>query len=103
MLPCSIIPPPQSHSHLQTLVASTWDGTSPMLVYPYASGGNLKKWLQQGPPGGGAGGGGGPRSGPRAGLSTHVLVSLGIQLLKGIQHLHRRKIVHKDVAARNCL
>ena len=84
-------PSPQLHQHVQTLLASTWDGTSPMLVYPYsgmAAGGNLKKWLQQ------SGGGG---------MSTHVMVSLGLQLLKALQHLHKRKMLHKDVAARNCL
>ena len=77
----------QVHHHVQTLLASTWDGTSPMLVYPYLSCGNLKKWLQQNHQGG---------------LSTHVLVSLGLQLLKAMQHLHKRKVLHKDIAARNC-
>lgn len=77
-----------AHHHVQTLLASTWDGTSPMLVYPYPGNGNLKKWLL---------------ANGQAGLSTHVVVSLGLQMLKGMQHLHKRKIVHRDVAARNCL
>ena len=58
-----------------------------MLIYPYMSHGNLKKWLL----------------GNQTGLSTHQVVSLGLQLLKALQHLHRRKIIHKDIAARNCL
>ena len=76
------------HHHVLTLLASTWDGTSPMLVYPYPCHGNLKKWLQ---------------ANSQTGLSTHLVVSLGLQMLKAMQHLHKRKIVHRDVAARNCL
>ncbi len=94
-----IYSPVQSHSHLQTLVASTWDGTSPMLVYPSASGGNLKRWLQQGQPSSSSS----ASSGPRERLFTPALVSLGTQLLKGMQHLHKRRIVHRDIAARNCM
>ena len=53
--------------HLQTILAATWDGTSPMLVYPYAKLGNLKRWLL---------------ASGQAGVSTHVVVSLGLQMLK---------------------
>ena len=53
--------------HLQTILAATWDGTSPMLVYPYAKHGNLKRWLL---------------ASGQAGVSTHVVVSLGLQMLK---------------------
>jgi len=74
--------------HLQTILAATWDGTSPMLVYPYAKLGNLKRWLL---------------ASGQAGVSTHVVVSLGLQMLKAMQHLHKRKIIHKDIATRNCL
>ena len=58
-----------------------------MLVYPWMSNGNLKKWLL---------------SNGQNGLSTHMVVSFGIQMLKAIQHLHKRKVIHKDIAARNC-
>ena len=53
--------------HLHTIFAATWDGTSPMLVYPYAKHGNLKRWLL---------------TSGQAGVSTHVVVSLGLQMLK---------------------
>ncbi len=36
-------------------------------------------------------------------MSTHAVVSMAIQMLKAMQHLHRRKVLHKDVAARNCV
>lgn len=33
-------------------------------------------------------------------LRTHELVSMAIQILKAIQHLHKYGIIHKDVATR---
>ncbi|TKR82863.1 hypothetical protein L596_016537 [Steinernema carpocapsae] len=36
-------------------------------------------------------------------LRTHELVSCGKQLLKAIMHLHKYGIIHKDLAARNCI
>ncbi|KAI6243719.1 Tyrosine-protein kinase RYK [Aphelenchoides fujianensis] len=36
-------------------------------------------------------------------LRTHDLVSMSLQTLKAIIHLHRFGIIHKDVATRNCL
>ena len=77
---------PASHSHILSLLATTCDGSSPMLIYEYLSPGNLKKWL----------------SGCHQPVSTHLCVSLGLQLLTALKHLHKRQIVHKDVAARNC-
>ena len=60
-----------------------------MLIYPYLNFGNLKKWLQVN---------------DQVAFSTHVLVSLGLQMLKAMQHLHKRiKVIHKDIATRNCL
>ncbi|KAH7712290.1 receptor tyrosine kinase-like protein [Aphelenchoides avenae] len=36
-------------------------------------------------------------------LRTHDLVSMAIQVLKAVQHLHRYGVIHKDIATRNCL
>ncbi|XP_040573078.1 tyrosine-protein kinase Dnt [Lepeophtheirus salmonis] len=74
------------HRHILQLMASTMDGTSPMLVYPYMSQGNLKKWLTSG----------------IASQSTHQIVNIGLQILSALQYLHKRRIIHKDVATRNC-
>ena len=74
------------HKQLLPLVATTTDGSSPIMIYDFLSPGNLKKWL----------------SGCHQAVSTHQAVSLGLQLLSGLRHLHRQQIIHRDVAARNC-
>lgn len=75
-----------NHKQLLPLVATTTDGSSPIMIYDFLSPGNLKKWL----------------SGCHQAVSTHQAVSLGLQLLSGLRHLHRQQIIHRDVAARNC-
>ena len=40
---------------------------------------------------------------PLQSLSTQQLVYLAIQIVKAIQFLHRKKILHKDIATRNCV
>ena len=76
-----------THSHILTPWCMTWDGSSPMFIYPYTSQGNLKQYLT---------------IMTKAGLSTHQIVKYGLQLLSAMGHLHKRKIVHKDIATRNC-
>jgi len=77
---------PVSHKHVVPLLATTSDGSSPMMIYQYLNPGNLKKWL----------------SGCHQPVSTHQCVNIGLQLLTALKHIHKRHIVHKDVAARNC-
>jgi len=77
---------PAPHRQLLAILASTSDGSSPIMIYEYLSPGNLKKWLQS----------------CHQSVSTHQAVSLGLQLLAGLKHLHRRQLLHGDVAARNC-
>jgi len=77
---------PISHKHVVPLLATTSDGTSPMMIYQYLNPGNLKRWL----------------SGCHQPVSTHQCVNIGLQLLTALKHIHKRHIVHKDVAARNC-
>ena len=38
----SVIP---AHKNILQLLAATWDGTSPMLIYPYSAQGNFKQYL----------------------------------------------------------
>ena len=74
------------HKHVLPLLATTSDGTSPMMIYEYLHPGNMKKWL----------------SGCHQPVSTHQCVTIGLQLLSALKHIHKRNIVHGDVAARNC-
>jgi len=77
---------PVNHKHVLPLLATTSDGTSPMMIYEYLHPGNMKKWL----------------SGCHQPVSTHQCVTIGLQLLSALKHIHKRNIVHRDVAARNC-
>jgi serine/threonine protein kinase len=36
-------------------------------------------------------------------LGTRQLVEFGLQVAKGISHLHSLGVLHKDVATRNCV
>uniref|UniRef100_A0A0N5B191 Protein kinase domain-containing protein n=1 Tax=Syphacia muris TaxID=451379 RepID=A0A0N5B191_9BILA len=78
----------------------------PLICYKHQGFGNLKKFLQR------------CRSGliEEIQISTgssatsdvptlraHELVSMGIQILKATLHLHTYSVIHKDIAARNCL
>ena len=74
--------------HILSPWAMTWDGSSPMFIYPYAAQGNLKQFLTKF---------------AQAGLSTHQIVGFGNQMLSAMAHMHKRKLIHKDIATRNCL
>merc|ERR1719394_1212510 len=53
---------PVSHKHVLPLLATTSDGTSPMMIYEYLHPGNMKKWL----------------SGCHQPVSTHQCVTIGL-------------------------
>lgn len=36
-------------------------------------------------------------------LSTRQLVEFGLQVARGVSHLHSLGVLHKDVATRNCV
>ncbi|XP_061185069.1 tyrosine-protein kinase RYK-like [Saccostrea echinata] len=69
-------------------------GQPPYVIYPYSSEGNLKKFLLKCRV---------SETGSHYSLSTQQLVYLAIQIVKAIQFLHRKKILHKDIATRNCV
>ena len=77
---------PVQHATVLPLVATTSDGSSPMMIYEYLQPGNMKRWL----------------AGCHQPVSTHQAVSIGLQLLAALQAVHRANLVHGDVAARNC-
>ncbi|XP_041356261.1 tyrosine-protein kinase RYK-like [Gigantopelta aegis] len=66
----------------------------PYMIYPFSNEGNLKKFLQKCRM---------SECGSRYTLSTQPLVYMAIQIIRGIQYLHRKKVIHKDIATRNCV
>ncbi|XP_014669815.1 PREDICTED: tyrosine-protein kinase RYK-like [Priapulus caudatus] len=86
-----------SFPSIQTIRSMCMDNErQPLAVFPYASNGLLKKFLHKCKiPGEG--------QGTQSKLSTQELVHMGIQIIRGVQYLHKKKIIHKDLATRNCV
>uniref|UniRef100_A0A6A7FSR8 Tyrosine-protein kinase Drl-like n=1 Tax=Hirondellea gigas TaxID=1518452 RepID=A0A6A7FSR8_9CRUS len=59
---------------------------APKLLYPITEHGNMKRFLQS--------------CGP---LVTREVVSMGVQVLQAISFLHKARLLHCDVATRNCV
>ncbi|RUS73155.1 hypothetical protein EGW08_019077 [Elysia chlorotica] len=66
----------------------------PLVVYPAMQEGNMKKFLLKCRM---------AETGSRYTLNTQQLVYMTIQIIRGIQYLHRKKLIHKDIATRNCI
>ncbi|PFX33600.1 Tyrosine-protein kinase RYK [Stylophora pistillata] len=69
------------------------DERQPLIMFPFMNRGNLKMFIKKSRS---------PEGGSKS-LTTADLVHVGIQIAKGLQYLARRRITHKDVAARNCV
>ncbi|XP_038050026.1 tyrosine-protein kinase RYK-like isoform X1 [Patiria miniata] len=82
-----------SHRNILSIMHVCLDG-KPMSVFAYMNLGNLKTFLRNG------------RVGPgdtHQSISTKDLVQLAIQISHGMMYLGKRKVVHKDLATRNCV
>ncbi|CAG5117591.1 unnamed protein product, partial [Candidula unifasciata] len=66
----------------------------PLVVYPCLQEGNMKKFLLKCRM---------SECGSRYTLNTQQLVYMAIQIIRGTQYLHRKKLIHKDIATRNCV
>lgn len=83
------------HENIQAVVAFCIEPKKqPILVYPHLSHGNLKCFLHKCKFS--------PEGHARV-LLTHEVVDIALQILQGLQFLHKRKIVHRDLATRNCV
>ncbi|GMT32343.1 hypothetical protein PFISCL1PPCAC_23640, partial [Pristionchus fissidentatus] len=80
----------------------------PLICYRHRGFGNLRKFLLSCRAGGeekrtrssassSSGGSGGHT------LRTHELVSIAVQATRAVAHLHKYGVLHKDIAARNCI
>ncbi|MPC58856.1 Tyrosine-protein kinase RYK [Portunus trituberculatus] len=82
------------HQHLlPVLGVCLADPRRPLLLYPHLGLTNLKTYL--------LGCGRGSNEGVK--LLTRDLVHIAIQICLGLIHLHQQRLLHKDVATRNCL
>uniref|UniRef100_A0A4W3IZZ9 Tyrosine-protein kinase RYK n=1 Tax=Callorhinchus milii TaxID=7868 RepID=A0A4W3IZZ9_CALMI len=70
------------------------DGEKPMVLLPYMNWGNLKLFLRQCKLA--------EANNPQA-ISQQDLVHMAIQIACGMSYLARREVIHKDLAARNCV
>lgn len=72
----------------------TEDGEKPMVLLPFMAWGNLKLFLRQCKLA--------EANNPQA-VSQQDLVYMAIQIACGMSYLSRREVIHKDLAARNCV
>ncbi|XP_077295419.1 tyrosine-protein kinase Dnt-like [Arctopsyche grandis] len=79
-----------SHENLLTPlgICLATGSTRPLLIYPHCSYGNLKKFLLE--------------RRCATGVGVH-LVALAVGAARGLVYLHASRIVHRDVATRNCV
>ncbi|XP_030756297.1 tyrosine-protein kinase Drl-like [Sitophilus oryzae] len=81
------------HKNVLTVLCVNLDNpTKPLLVYSYASRGNLKRFLINC-----------RQRKDNTTISTQVLVDMAIQILLGLMYLHSKNICYKDMAARNAV
>ena len=84
------------HPNLLAVIGvSVEDRGAPILLYPDTGYMNLKRFLLRCKHG--------SCDGPPRGITTLEIVEMALQVAKGIQYLHRKRLVHRDVATRNCV
>lgn len=79
---------------LSILRVSIEDHTAPFLLYPFNNYKNLKIFLQKCKV---------SSEGVHHTLTTQEVVHMALQIIKAMQYLHKRHLLHKDLAARNCV
>uniref|UniRef100_A0A672YGL1 Tyrosine-protein kinase RYK n=1 Tax=Sphaeramia orbicularis TaxID=375764 RepID=A0A672YGL1_9TELE len=86
--------PPLFRNLLPISHVCTEDGEKPMVLLPFMAWGNLKLFLRQCKLA--------EANNPQA-ISQQDLVYMAIQIACGMSYLARREVIHKDLAARNCV
>lgn len=83
-----------NHKNILTIQAvSVEQHVEPFLLYPYNNHKNLKKFLQNCK----------TSESISYTLTTREIINMTLQIINGMQYLHKNKHLHKDVSARNCL
>ncbi|XP_023221846.1 tyrosine-protein kinase RYK-like isoform X2 [Centruroides sculpturatus] len=84
-----------NHINILSVVAVCLDDVQhPLIVYPFVDQGNFKKFLQKCKS---------SSEGHCHTLLTQDLVDIAIQIVQGMIYLHKRKLIHTDLATRNCV
>jgi len=76
----------KKHVNLIDVYAICYEDTNPAIIMEYAERGTLISYLQS-----------------ITEVSTHFVYNLVIGIAKGLRHLHRQDVIHRDIAARNIL
>nr|CAH7739174.1 unnamed protein product [Callosobruchus chinensis] len=79
---------------LSILRVSIQDHSAPFLLYPYKNNTNLKLFLQKCKV---------SSEGVHHTLTTQEVVEMALQIIQAMQYLHKKHLLHKDLAARNCM
>lgn len=83
-----------NHKNVLTIHAvSVEQHVEPFLLYQYNSGTNLKRFLQNCK----------TSESISYTLTTREIIDMTLQIINGMQYLHKNRHLHRDVAARNCL
>jgi len=82
-----------THHQVSSPINICSDGPTPLVIYPFMNRGNLKNYLRLTRTAE-------PLSRP---LTTRDIVNIASQLARGLNYLSRRRLIHKDVATRNCV
>jgi len=84
-----------SHPSIYSILGvSIEDNTPPLLLYPYKSNSNMKLFLQR------------CKSnvdGVAHTITTQEVVDMALRVISAMQYLHKKHLLHKDLATRNCM
>ncbi|BES91902.1 determination of muscle attachment site [Nesidiocoris tenuis] len=84
-----------SHKNILSILGvSIEDHTAPFLIYPHQGYTNLKRFLQKCKL---------TPEGVAHTLTTQEVVDMALQIISGMLYLHKKRLLHKDLAARNCV
>ncbi|CAG2121254.1 unnamed protein product, partial [Medioppia subpectinata] len=85
------------HRNLLSIIGTcTDDPKRPLLIYPHMNSGNLKLFLQK------SSSHKYPNDGQIQTFLTQDLVQMAVQIASAIIYLHKRRLIHRDLATRNC-
>lgn len=79
---------------LSILGVSIEEHSEPLLLYPYNNYTNMKVFLQKCKL---------SAEGISHTLTTQEVVDMALQVIHAMQYLHKKHLLHKDLAARNCV